>query len=132
MHRPFARKKTLSIQATLSPATSADVTVSWEDRFTSPKVAVIYNFPSLAYTLSLHIQVNDKPLKNNLLIYGTPKLAYPYIKGSSEVYKDFSYEDECKSFLLTNKWDGYELVISPACIKKDLLNRFRSSVERMC
>ena len=28
------------------------------------------------------------------------------------MYKDFSYEGECKSFLLTNKWDGYALVIS--------------------
>jgi hypothetical protein len=52
-------------------------------------------------------------VKEPQIIYGTPKLEYPYKDFDNNEYKDFSsLNGRCTSFLLANKWNGYEVVMS--------------------
>lgn len=57
----------------------------------------------------IYIVVNDERLSEPQLIYGTPKLEYPYRNFESDEYADFDnrYNKSVKKFVIANKWNGY-------------------------
>eukprot|EP01116_Phalansterium_solitarium_P019118 TRINITY_DN524_c1_g1_i1.p1 TRINITY_DN524_c1_g1~~TRINITY_DN524_c1_g1_i1.p1 ORF type:complete len:534 (+),score=191.84 TRINITY_DN524_c1_g1_i1:195-1796(+) len=60
---------------------------------------------------SLYVtHVNDERLDQPTVIYGTPKLVYPYTDFDSLAYQDFS-DIGCCSFVLANKWNGTNVLI---------------------
>eukprot|EP01085_Mycamoeba_gemmipara_P005530 Mycagemm_TRINITY_DN8364_c0_g1::TRINITY_DN8364_c0_g1_i2::g.5530::m.5530 type:complete len:479 gc:universal TRINITY_DN8364_c0_g1_i2:200-1636(+) len=51
-------------------------------------------------------EVNGKRLTQPLVIYGTPKLAYPYQSTEAAEFLDFSQFTDASSCYFGNKWDG--------------------------
>jgi hypothetical protein len=61
---------------------------------------------------SLYItHVNGQKLASGELIYGTPKLEYPYKDNDDGTYKNLNSKGQCTSFLLENKWNGTNILI---------------------
>lgn len=51
--------------------------------------------------------VNGARMPTPLLIYGTPKLEYPYEDFETQEYKDFSkLNPPCATYIIANKWNG--------------------------
>lgn len=51
-------------------------------------------------------EVNGKQLPRPLVIYGTPKLVYPYQSTETTEFIDFSEFTDVSSYYFGNKWDG--------------------------
>jgi len=52
--------------------------------------------------------INSKKLKNEQLIYGTPKLIYPYV--DFDDYKIINFKG-CSKYYLMNKWNGMNILL---------------------
>ena len=51
-------------------------------------------------------EVNGKRMPQPLLIYGTPKLVYPYRSTEATDFLDFATIADARSCFFGNKWDG--------------------------
>lgn len=55
-------------------------------------------------------EVNNKRLATPLVIYGTPKLAYPYRSTEATEYVDFASFASAKACFFGNKWNGTNIL----------------------
>lgn len=68
------------------------------------------SLPNSRYNINDHssTSVNGQRLREAQIIFGTPKLEYPYADFDSQEYQDFdSIDPPPKSFILSNKWNGF-------------------------
>lgn len=70
---------------------------------------VLYLSLKVLLNQKIDLVVNDQRLSEPQLIYGTPKLEYPYRNFENDEYADFDnrYNKEVKKFLIANKWNGF-------------------------
>jgi len=87
-----------------------------EDPFNYPnKISGIMCHRDGIFGGSLYItHVNGQKLRKDQIIFGTPKLAYPYTKAGydTQTYKSMiRLEGKCASYLISTKWNGTNVLI---------------------